>query len=241
MYPLDGSSPDDFSGVDFAAYVCAAPIYDERKLEDQVAKVVEDFFDLRALPTRRCGVGGIGATAGGPFMDVYMWVQENWESMQKLASALIGFAVGVSTKWKTFKRGLNNKVLDRHVPSIVLEIGARIDVRDPSSTAENSRSFSSLLTLVPALDEALRKQLPDHKFSVRVLDLSGQRAARNALFKVECVTDSDIVRVLRYFQKIEHEPDSHTVLLHRQFGLITRLRPARGLSESTSLMLGTNP
>lgn len=241
MYPLDGSSPHDFSGVDFATYVVASQIYDERKIEDQVAKVVQDFFDTRGLPTRRCGIGGLGATAGGPWVDVYLWVQENWEAMQKIASAIIGFAIGVTTKWKAFKRRLDNKVLDRHMPSIVLEIGARTKGTGPSSSEEGPRSLSSLLRLVPALDEELRKQLPNQKFSLRVLSLSEQYAPRQALFKVERITDADIARVLRYFKKIEHETDSYTVLLHRPFGYITRLRRARGLSESMSLMMGTNP
>ncbi|MET4137408.1 hypothetical protein [Pseudarthrobacter sp. PvP090] len=241
MYPLDGSSPDDFSGVDFATYVCAAQIYDERKVEDQVAKVVEDFFETRGLPTRRCAVGGLGAAVGGPWMDVYLWVKENWESMQTITSAAIGFAIGATTKWKSFRKQLDNKVLDRHMPSIVLEIGARTKGTDLSSTGESSRSLNSLLRLVPALDEALRNQLPSQKFSIRILNLSKKDAPRLALFKVERITDADIARVLRYFKKIEQDPDSCAVLLHRQFGFITRLRRAHGAPEYMSLIMGSNP
>lgn len=241
MYPMDGSAPDNFSGVDYAALVSAAQIYDERKLEGQVAKVVEDFFESRGVPTRRCLIGGLGAAAGGPWMDVYLWVQENWEALQKIASAAIGFALGVTAKWRAVRKKLDNKVLDRHVPTVVLELGARTKGTGPGLDGEASRSFNSLLRLVPALDESLRTQFPSQKFSVRVLGASEQNAGRYALFKAGGITDSDVARVLRYFGKIERQPDTGTVLLYRQFGFITRLRRARGLSESTSLMMGTNP
>ncbi len=185
MVPLDSSSPDDFSGVEFATIVCAPQIYDGRKVEDQVAKVVTDFFGVRGLKTRRCAIGGLGAAAGGPWMDVYLWVQENLELMKTIASAVIGFAIGVTTKWKTFRKRLDDKVLDRHMPSIVLEVGARTNGMDPGSAGENSRSLNSLLRLVPALDEVLRSQLPDQKFSIRVVSLSTNDPSRLAVFKVE--------------------------------------------------------
>lgn len=243
MVPLDDSSPDDFSGVEFATIVCAPQIYDKRKVEDQVAKVVVDFFEMRGLPTRRCVVGGLGAAVGGPWMDVYLWVQENLEFMKTIASAVIGFTIGVTTKWKTFRKRLDDKVLDRHMPSIVLEIGARTKGMSLSSTGESSRSLNSLLRLVPALDEALRNQLPDQKFSIRVVSLSANDPSRFALFKVERITNADIARVLRYFRKIEHDPDGHAVSLHRQLGFITRLRRNYGVPVYGSLIMGssTNP
>ncbi|MCB5275916.1 hypothetical protein BJG92_03470 [Arthrobacter sp. SO5] len=244
MCPLDGSTPDDFSGVDFATYVCAAQIYDERKVEDQVSKVVEDFFETRGLPARRCSIDGLGAAAGGgSWMDLYMWVKENWDFLQPIASAFIGFAIGVTTKWKNFRRRLDNKVLDRHMPSIVLEIGARTKGTDVNASGENSRSLNSLLRLVPALDEALRDQLPDQKFSIRVVSLSENDPSRLALFKVERITKADIARVMRYFKKIENDPDTYAISLHRQLGFIPRLRRNHGVSAYGSLIRGstTNP
>lgn len=242
MHALDGRSPEDFSGVDFATLVWAAPIYDKRKVEDQVAKVVADFFERRGLPTRRCGIYGLGAAAGGgPWMDVFLWVKENWESMQTMASAAIGFAIGVTARWKRLRRRLDNKALDPYKPSIVLELVVRAKSTDLSSTGESSRSFNSLLCLVPALHEELRNQLPDQKFSIRIVRHSEKDPSRLALFKVERITDADIARVLRRLKRIDHDPDSYAVLLYRQLGFITRLRRERGLPESSSLIVATNP
>lgn len=241
MYPLDGSSPDEFSGVDFATYACAAQIYDERKVEEQVAKVVEDFFETRGVPTRRCVIGGLGAAVGGPWVEVYLWVKENLEFMQTIVSVAIGFAIGVTTKWKNFRKRLDNKVLDRYMPSIVLEIGARTKGTDLRPPRESLRSVNNLLRLVPALDEALRSQLPNQNFSLRVVNLSENDAPRLALFQAERITDADVARVLRDFRKREHDRDSYAVLLHRQFGFFTRLRRGRGASGYMSLLMETNP
>jgi hypothetical protein len=174
-------------------------------------------------------------------MDVYLWVKENWEPMQSIASAAIGFVIGVTGKWKRFRRRLGDKVLDRYAPSIVIELVVRTKGAASNSIAESSRSFNSLLRLVPALHEALRNQLPDEKVSIRIVSPPENDPSRLALFKVERLTDADIVRVVRYLKKIEHDPDRHAVLLHRQLGFITRLRRERSMPESTSLIMASNP
>lgn len=127
------------------------------------------------------------------------------------------------------------------MPTVVLELGARTKGTDLSSTGENARSLNSLLRLVPALDEALRNQLPNQKFSIRVVSLAVKDPSRFAVFKVERITNADIARVLRHFKKIEHDSDSYAVLLHRQFGSITRLRRERGVPEYRSLIKASKP
>lgn len=238
MYPLDGSSSHDFSGIDFAIYACAPGIYDIAKLEDQVAETVNTFFGSRALPVRRCGVAGFGTTTGAPpFWEFVLWVHENWESLEKLAHAMTAFAAGLVFRWRRLRSLLNNRVLDPHRPSVIVEVAARTKGDHSLVSLEGEQSFSGLLSLLPDLNTALREAHPNQRFTIRALDLRSNAGPRHALFKVESITASDVARIVKYFRKFANDSDVCAALLYRQFGLIPRIIPARGSSQFMGLIM----
>lgn len=238
MYPLDGSSPSDFTGVDFATFVNAPEIYNKKDLEDRVAAVLQEFFESRDLPARHCFVGGFGAAAGGPmFIDILQWVRENWEAMDQAATAVLGVVATILARWRLLKRRLNDKVLDPFSPSIVVEVGSRTKGTSATATAQAHDSFMGLLRLAPELSETLRDQLNNATFSIRVLRLGEGNQFLFALFNVDCITKADAAKVINYFNKRKNDSDISAVMLYRMFGFLTRLKVARGTSGFMGLIM----
>jgi hypothetical protein len=238
MQPLDGSSPEDFAGIDYTIFVSAPEIYNAGAVEGKVANAIEAFFEGHAIPVRRCIAGGFGSTTGAPpFWEFVLWVQENWESLEKIASVLAGFAAGVTLRWRRLKQRLNNRILDPYCPSVVIDVAAR--TKSPSSAPEGTtaQSFYSLLRFLPELDVVLCDELSGHKFSVQVVDLTSPSSPRFALFKVERITTSDVALMIRYLQKLSENSDINAVMLYRAFGLFRRLVPSRGASQFMSLLI----
>jgi hypothetical protein len=227
MFPLDGSSPTDFSGIDFATFVNAPAIYNRKELEDRVAAVLQQFFESRGLPARHCFVGGRGAAAGGPmFLETLQWFRDNWETMEQAATMVLSFVAGMMTRWRLLKRRLNDKVLTPFGPSVVVEVGSRTKGTSPAATAEAHNSFMGLLRLAPELSETLNKELDNVTFSIRVTRLGASTQFLTALFNVARITKTDAVKVIKHFDKRKNDSDVSAVLLYRKFGFYTRLRVA---------------
>jgi hypothetical protein len=223
MIPMDGSSPREFDGVDFTAYFQGPAVYDGEAVSSRAMDVLEEYLTEKGLACRRCFRSGLGAAAGGPgFYEILVWVQENWEFLAGVAASVLAVVTRLRDLWRQLKRKLEDRVLDPYKPSVVVDLGARTQGDGEEGRKEAIRSFRSLLTHVPEINERLRCELPDQKFNIRVL--SSEYSSPYAYFAVPKVKRSDVAKMVLYLENDE-VPDGSVsaVRLYRQFGFLTRL------------------
>lgn len=225
MYPVDGSSPSDFEGIDYTAYFRGSTVYDSQAVTNRVLDLVGDFLDKQGLSSRRCFQSGFGAAAGGPaFMEFLIWVQEHWEFLAGAASVVLARVANLRRKWLQLKRHMEEKVLDPYKPSFVVELGVRTKGAEEDSRQEAARSFKSVLMHVPDINALLRRELPDQSFTIRVLTTGASPEFAYAFFKVPEVRRSDVAKMIRFLEKKKDHEGLGAVLLYRKFGFITRLK-----------------
>lgn len=225
MIPVDGSAPSDFEGIDYTAYFRGSDVYDVQAVTDRVLDLTGDFLRKEGLSSRRCFQSGFGATAGGPaFLEILIWIQEHWEFLAGAASVVLARVANVREKWRRMKWRMEAQVLDAYKPSFVVELGVRNRGDGDDARQAAARSFRSLLTHVPDLSALLRSELPDQRFTIRVLTTGSSPASAYAYFRVPEVKRSDVAKMIRFLEKKTHQDGISAVLLYRQFGFITRLK-----------------
>lgn len=231
MYPMDGSQTGDFVGVDYTAHMRGPSIYDADTLTGRVLDAIEEYLTSRGLASRRCFPSAFGSAATGPpaFYEILQWVQENWGFLTGIASALLAQVAVTRAKLYRLKRKMDDRILDPYKPSVVVELGVRTGGEKDNRQQEAIASFRSLLTHVPEIDERLRAEIPDQKFTIRVL--SSNYSNPYAYFKVAKVKPSDIAKMMRYLSKPQVNEGVGAVLLYRKFGFLTRLQASRNPQE----------
>jgi hypothetical protein len=224
LIPVDGSVADDFEGIDYAAYFRGPAVYDSEAVTNRVLNLLDEFLAEKGFSTRKCWHAGFGAAAGAPaFFETLLWVQEHWEFLAGAASVVLGRVAKVRDKWRQIKRHIEERVLDPYKPSFVVELGVRTRGEGDNARQGTARSFRSLLTYVPDIDALLRRELPDQRFTIRVLTAGSSPAPAYAYFKVPEVKRSDVTKMIRFLEKRTHQDGALAVLLYRKFGFITRL------------------
>ncbi|BCW18365.1 hypothetical protein NtRootA9_10730 [Arthrobacter sp. NtRootA9] len=237
MDTVDSNSPEDFAGIEYTIFVSAPQVYNSHILEGKVSSVVENFFVEHAMPVRRHFVGGFGSTTGAPpFLEFLLWVQEHWESLEKMATLLAGFAAGVAIRWRRLEERINNRILNPYCPSIIIDVAVRTSSEALVAEGSGDRSYYSLLRLLPNLDAALREELNEHKVSIQAID-STTSSPRFALFNVKSITTSDVTLMIRYLRRLKEGSEVNAVMLYRALGFYRRLVPSRGASQFMRLLL----
>lgn len=238
IVPLDGGPSDSFTGIDFTAFVRGPSIYDTHLLEDQVMEVVKQELMRAGFATRRCQLPAVGSSATGapPFYEFLTWVHENWDFLKGVASTIVGCVVFVQGKAHLLKRRLNDRVLDPYKPSVFVELLVRTRADGREEAEDAASSLGAFLKSLPLLSARLAEEFPEQSFTLRVSNKSGILPYTH--FKVAQIRRSDVAKVVRYMNNRRELTGVKAVLLYRQFGLLTRLRPVRSMDEYFRLMVG---
>ncbi|MCC3278410.1 hypothetical protein LJ754_04460 [Arthrobacter sp. zg-Y40] len=238
IVPLNGAPSDGFTGVDFAASVRGPSIYDRQLTEDLVMRLLEEELAKAGFATRRCGLPGVGSSATGapPFYELLNWVQENWGYLQGVASTLVSYVVFVQAKARIFEKILNDRVLDPYKPSVFVEILLRATSSTREEREDAASSYGAFLLHLPRLSARLAEELPEQRFTLRVMNKTGVLPYTH--FKVKEIRRSDIAKVVRYMNARHDLSGVKAMLLYRQFGFLTHLRPIRSMDEFFRLMTG---
>lgn len=237
MIPIDPTLPSEFVGVDFTAYFRGPAVYDGEAVSGRVMDVVEAYLTESRISCRRCFYPGRGAAAGGPaFLEVLLWVQEHWEFLAGAASVVLARVAKVRDKWRQLRRMWEERILDPYKPSVFIDLAVRTQANGNEGLQEAALSFRALLSRVPDISERLRREVPEHKFTFRVLTVGSQSYTWSASFRVSEVKRSDAAKMVRYMEQ-DGVPDGHSeVTLYRKFGFLTRVEPNEGNNLTTSIM-----
>ncbi|MDQ0276520.1 hypothetical protein QO003_000823 [Arthrobacter silviterrae] len=225
MIPVDGSTPNKFDGIDYTAYFRGAEVYDIEAATSRVLDLVGDFLEKKNLMSRRCFPSGIGGATGGPeFFEILRWVQEHMQYIAGLVTVWLARVAKVRNKWRQLKGHIDERFLDPYKPSCVVELGVRTKGEGNHSREKSAKSFKSVLIHVPEIDALLRRELPDQRFTIRVLTCGVSPIFAYAYFRVPEVKRSDVAKMIRFLEKRKNQDRLSAVLLYRQFGFITRFR-----------------
>ncbi|MBG6226499.1 hypothetical protein IWX63_003098 [Arthrobacter sp. CAN_A2] len=238
IVPLDGSPSDNFTGIDFTASVRGPSVYDTRLVEDQVMKALEQELTKAGFATRRCRLPGVGSPATGapPFYEFLNWIHENWDFLKGVASTIVSWVVFVQGKARLLERTLNNRALDPYKPSVFVELLVRTTADGSEEVGDAAYSIGAFLQYLPHLSACLAEEFPEQRFTLRVSNKSGILPYTH--FKVAEIRRSDVAKVVRYMNTRRGLTGVRAVLLYRQFGVLTRLRPVRSMDEFFRLMVG---
>lgn len=232
MYPVDGSSPTDFDGIDYTAYFRGSTVYDSQVITERVLDLVGGYLNEKGFAARRCFQPGMGAAATGApaFIEALLWIKEHWEFLAGAATVVFAQVAKVGHKWRQLKRHIDERILDPHKPSFVIELGVRISGGE-DSRKEAARSFRSVLLHVPEINSLLRSELPDQNCTIRVLTAGASPEFAYAYFKVAVVRRSDVAKMIRYLDKKKNQDGLRAVLLYRRFGFLTRFETSESDSD----------
>lgn len=242
MYPMDGSDPRDFEGIDFAVRFNGPAPFDRKLIEGRILDALGDFFEKKGIIARKCMPSGLGATAGGPapvFYDVLKWISENWSLLTGISSFVLGALTRPVSWFRSLKRKFDQKVLDPYKASTVVELGARARGDDSAAQARAEASFRTLLTLAPNIDELLRSEFEDQAFSLRFL-LFGRPSDHSrtyAFFKVKEISPSDVSKMIRFLDRHKFHGGISAALLYRKFGKFTAIDASRKEGDFMRLMI----
>lgn len=238
IVPLDGSPSDGFTGIDYTAFVRGPSIYDARSVENQVMEVLEQDLTKAGFATRRCRLPGVGSSATGPppFYEFLNWVHENWDFLKGMASTIVGWVVFVRGKAALLEKRLNDRVLDPYKPSVYVELLVRTTADGSKEVEDTASSLGAFLQYLPHLSARLVEEFPEQSFTLRVANKSGILPYTH--FKVTKIRRSDTAKVVRYMNARHELRGVKAVLLYRQFGVLTRLRPIKSMDEIFRLMVG---
>lgn len=215
----------DFQGIEYTVFFRGPVIYDSEGATEAVVGLVEEFLNERSLANRRGFPAGMGGAATGapPFVELLLWLQENWELAAAAFSAVWAGIVKTRMAWIKVKKGFEQRVLDPYQPSIVVELRVCTTVSGKGGAQEAAESFRSMLTLVPDLSTLLRREIPNFGPTIRVITPGHAPRYPYVYFKVREVRDADVDRMLRFLDRRNRPSELSAVLLYRQFGFLTRL------------------
>ncbi|RJT82919.1 hypothetical protein D6T63_00170 [Arthrobacter cheniae] len=238
IVPLDGAPSDSFTGVDFTASVRGPSIYDTSSVQDQVLEAVEEELTKAGFATRRCRLPGVGSSATGApaFYEFLKWVHENWDFLKGVTSTIVSWVVFVQGKAHLLERTLNDRLLDPYRPSVFVDLLVRTTADGSEKVEDAATSLGAFLQYLPRLSARLVEEFREQSFTLRVSNKSGILPYTH--FKVAKIRRSDAAKMVRYMNAHRELTGVKAVLLYRQFGVITRLRPVRSMEEFFRLMMG---